>query len=153
MKVPKFVLNKTNFDNYKSCDLYTKLFLEVSGLRKIEVLNYAPTSIVQHIEQNATTLKTFVDLCKWKNYNVWVIQKTVCYHIGTDVPTHIIDNDKVIPWSGQEYSSHYHVTHPLYALSHYKLDDLKQIANKLNIPISKTKKQIYSDIESFIKID
>jgi len=150
MRTSKFVLNKSNFDNCKSCDLYTQLFLEISGMRKIEVLTYAPTSIVQNIEHGTTTLKTLVDLCKWKKCNIWIIRKSVCYLIGVNPPSHIVDNEKIIPWADQDYSSLYHVSQPLYALSHYKLDDLKQIALKLNIPISKTKKQIYSDIESFI---
>lgn len=153
MRIPKFVLNKSNFDNYKSCDLYTQLFLDLTEMRKIDVLTYAPTSIVQHIEHDTTTLKTLVDLCKWKKCNVWIIKDFVCYPIGYQTPTHIIENQKVVPYESQTYETHYHVKQPLYALSHYKLDELRTIAKQLHIPVSKTKKQIYSDIESIIKID
>lgn len=153
MKVPKFVLNKSNFDNYMYCDAYTKCFLEMTGLRKITILNSAPPSIVHVIETNTTTLKTLMELCKWKKCNVWIINDHVCYPIGNSPPTHIIENNTVISWEGQLYETHYHVTKPLYALSHYKLDELRAIANQLHIPVSKTKKQIYSDIQSIIKID
>ena len=153
MKVTKFVLNKSNFDNYLYCDPYTKSFLELSGLRKINILNSAPTSIVHTIESNKTTLKTLIDLCKWKKCNVWIIKDHMCYPIGNHPPTHIFENNTVLPWEGQIYADHYHITKPLYALSHYKLDELKSIANQLHIPVSKTKKQIYSDIQTIIKID
>jgi hypothetical protein len=153
MTISKFVLNKINFDNYKLCDLYTSCFMQLVSMSKISILTHAPASIVSVIQSNNTTFKTLVDLCKWKRCNVWIIRNSICYHIGENPPTHIIDGSTILPWSGQEYISHYHVTQPLYALSHYKVEDLKQIAMKLNIPISKTKKQLYSDIESFIKID
>jgi hypothetical protein len=153
MKVSKFVLNKSNFDNYLHCDTYTKSFLELTGLRKVNVLICAPTSIVNAIETNTTTLKTLIELCKWKKCNVWVIKEHICYPVGSHPPTHIIENNRVIPWEGQTYETHYHVTKPLYALSHYKLDELKTMAKQLHIPVSKTKKEIYSDIQTIIKID
>ena len=152
MKVTKFVLNKSNFDNYMYCDPYTKCFLEITGLRKINILNIAPTSIVQSIETNETTLKTLMDLCKWKKCNVWIIKDHICYPIGNDPPTHIVENNTVFPWEGQMYETHYHLTKPLYALSHYKLDELRAIAKQLHIPVSKTKKQIYSDIQTIINV-
>jgi hypothetical protein len=152
MKISKFVLNKSNFDNYKSCDSYTKCFLEITGLRKIHVLTNAPSYIVHAIETNTTNLKTLIDLCKWKKCNVWIIKDYICYPFGSN-PTHIIENNTVIPWENQTYPNHYHATRPLYALSHYKLDELRSIAQQLHIPISKTKKQIYNDIQMIIKID
>jgi hypothetical protein len=152
MKVPKFVLNKSNFDNYLYCDPYTNSFLEVTGLRKINILITAPTSIVHAIESNTTTLKTLIDLCKWKKCNVWIIKDHICYPIGNDPPTHIVENNTVLRWDGQPYENHYHVTRPLYALSHYKLDELRAIAKQLHIPVSKTKKQIYSDIQTIINV-
>ena len=152
MKISKFVLNKSNFDNYKSCDSYIKCFLEITGLRKIHVLTTAPRYIVHSIETNTPTIKTLIDLCKWKKCNVWIIKDYICYPIGNS-PSHIIENNTVLPWENQTYPNHYHVTRPLYALSHYKLDELRGIAQRLHIPVSKTKKQIYSDIQMIIKID
>jgi hypothetical protein len=149
MKISKFVLNKINFENYKLRDKYLDCFMNLTSITKIDILANAPRSIVQDIESNTITLNTFIQLCKWKKCNVWVLDKCV-YPIGTYPPTHIIDNNEIIPWEGQEYLEYYHATHPLYALSHYKLKDLQDIASKLNIPISKTKKQIYSDIQSNI---
>ena len=153
MTISKFVLNKINFDNYKMCDPYTSCFMHMTGLTKIHILNHAPKSITTKIETNTTTLTTLIKLCKWKKCNVWILHNNVCHPIGNYPPTHIIDQCTVIPWNNQEYKEYYHTTKPLYALSHYKLDDLKTIAMKLKIPIAKTKKEIYSDIESFIKID
>lgn len=153
MKISKFVLNKSNFDNYKSCDPYTKCFLEITGLRKINILTVAPKSIVHTIETNTTTLKTFIELCRWKKCNIWIIKDYLCYPMGTHPPTHVVENNTVIPWEGQLYENHYHLSKPLYALSYYKLDELKMIAAQLHIPVSKTKKQIYSDIQTIIKID
>lgn len=153
MKVSKFVLNKSNFENYFFCDPYTKCFLNITGMRKIHVMHLAPKCIVDAIESNKTSLKTLIDLCKWKKCNVWIIHNYICYPIGLSPPTHIIENNIIIPWEGQTYDTHYHVSHPLYALSHYKLDELRAIASQLHIPVSKTKKQIYSDIQTIIKID
>jgi hypothetical protein len=153
MKIPKFVLNKSNFDNYLYCDPYTKCFLELTGLRKVHILSTAPTTIVQAIESNNTTLKTFIDLCKWKKCSVWIIKDYLCYPIGNHPPTHVVVNNTLIPWDGQPYENYYHVTKPLYALSHYKLDELKSIAKQMHIPVAKTKKEIYSDIQTIIKID
>ena len=149
MKISKLVLNKTNFDNYKLRDKYIECFMSITSIHKIDILANAPKKIVEDIESNTITLSTFIELCKWKKCNLWVIDKCV-YPIGSYPPTHIIDNYEIIPWEGQEYMEYYHATHPLYALSHYKLKDLQEIAIKLNIPVSKTKKQLYSDIQSNI---
>jgi len=149
MKISKFVLNKINFDNYKLHNKFVDSFINLTSTTKIDILANAPRKIVQDIELNAVTLNTFIQLCKWKKCNIWVIDRCV-YPIGNYPPTHVIDNDQLIPWEGQLYDKYYHATHPLYALSHYKLKDLQDIANKLNIPVSKTKKQIYSDIQSNI---
>ena len=153
MKISKFILNKINFDNYKLCDTHTQCFMNITSLTKINILKNAPKSITSIIESNNTTITTFIKLCKWKKCNVWVLHNNVCHPIGEYPPTHIVDNCTIIPWNNQEYKEYYHTVKPLYALSHYKLNDLKTIATQLNIPIAKTKKQIYSDIESFIKID
>ena len=148
MKISKFVLNKINFDNYKLRDPYLDCFINLTSTTKIDILANAPKTIVDDIE-STITLNTFIRLCRWKKCNVWVVDNCI-YRIGSYPPTHIIDNHQIIPWEGQEYLEYYHVTHPLYALSHYKLKDLQDIAIKLTIQVSKTKKQIYSDIQSNI---
>jgi hypothetical protein len=144
-----FVLNKINFDTYKSSDLYTSCFMKIVPIRKIQLLHESPYFISNDIQQNNVTMTTLFRLCKWKKCNVWIIINYICYHIGDFPPTHVIENNKVLNWNPDlSYSNHYHIIHPMYALSHYKVNELREIAYKLHISVeNKTKQQLYKNIQ------
>jgi hypothetical protein len=70
------------------------------------------------------------------------------FQYGTN-PTHMIRNCVVEHMSDL---SDYFIVYPLYALSHYSLPELKKMAIQLQLPLSKTRKQIYEDIQKEIQI-
>ena len=148
MNLSKFVLNKINFESNKLHHPYLDLFQQLVPIQKNSILHDAPHKIRKYIS-NEITLRTFIQLCIWKQCNIWIIHNNICFHIGSFPPTHIIDQTIQL-WSNQ-LDTYQHVIYPMYAISHYKIEELKTIATNLDIPISKTKKQLYSDI--ILKID
>ena len=146
MNLSKFVLNKTNFDCYRTTDFYTDCFIKLFPCRKIQLVYSTPFQISQDILHNTTTISTLLYLCKLNKLNVWIVHENQCIHVGVYPPTHIIDKLTILKWEGQSYESCYHDISPMYALSHYSVIDLRKIATQLKIPISKTKKEIYNDI-------
>jgi hypothetical protein len=145
MNLSKFVLNKTNFDYYKTHDPVVDCFLQLSSCRKGQLLYSVPYVLAQDL-LHTTTISTLVQLCKHKKLNVWILHENQCIHVGTYPPTHVVDNLTLVKWTGQTYDTYYHNILPLYALSHYKKEELCKLAKMLNIPISKTKIQLYNDI-------
>jgi hypothetical protein len=146
MNLSKFVLNKTNFDCYKSSDPIMDCFVQLSSCRKVQIMYSVPFQLYHDILHNKTTISTLVQLCKHKQLNVWILHESQCIHVGTYPPTHVVDHLTILKWEGQTYDNYYHNILPLYALSHYKKEELCKIAKALNIPISKTKNQLYNDI-------
>jgi hypothetical protein len=145
MNLSKFVLNKTNFECYRTEDPFTNCFIKLVPCRKINLVYSTPFQIAQDILHNRSTISTLLYLCKSNKLNIWIVHENQCIHVGAHPPTHIVDNLTILKWEGQSYDTCYH-DGPLYALSHYSVPDLRKIAIQLNIPISKTKKQIYNDI-------
>jgi len=148
MNLSKFVLNKINFESTKLNHSYLDLFQQLVPIKKNSIVHDSTYKIRKDI--NNITLKTFIQLCIWKKCNLWIIHNHICFHIGTFPPTHIVDQT-ILPWSNQLYDMYQHVVYPMYAISHYKVEELKIIATNLDIPISKNKKQLYADI--ILKID
>jgi hypothetical protein len=149
MKTSPFVLNKVNFDTYTSNDVYTSCFMKIVPIRRLQLVHDTPYSISNDIQQHKTSLSTLIRLCKWKRCNVWIVTETICYHIGEFPPTHVVEDNTVIEWNHQVYVNHYHILHPMYALSHYKLNDLRTIALSMKMPIEKkTKQHLYEEIQS-----
>ena len=146
MNLSKFVLNKTNFDYYKTHDPVADCLSQLSSCGKGQLLYSVPYALAQDLLHNTTTPSTLVRLCKYKQLNVWILHESQCVHVGTYPPTHIVDQLTLVKWKGQTYDTYYHNILPLYALSHYKKEELCTIARALNIPISKTKNQLYNDI-------
>ena len=146
MNLSKFVLNKTNFECYRTEDPFINCFIQLVPCRKINVVYSTPFQISQDILHNRSSISTLLYLCKSNKLNVWIVHDNQCIHVGIHPPTHIIDNLNILKWEGQSYDMCYHDMGPLYALSHYSVADLRKIATQLKIPISKTKKQIYNDI-------
>jgi hypothetical protein len=149
MNLSKFVLNKINFESTKIHHSYLDLFQQLVPIQKNSIVHDSPHKIRNDIG-NDITLRTFIQLCIWKNCNVWIIHNHICFHIGTFPPTHVVEKT-ILPWSNQLYDNHHHVVYPMHAISHYKVEELKIIATNLDVPISKNKKQLYTDI--ILKID
>jgi hypothetical protein len=148
MNLSKFVLNKINFESTKLHHPYLDLFQQLVPIQKHSIVHDSPYKIRK--DMGNITLRTFIQLCIWKNCNVWIIHNHICFHIGTFPPTHIVEQT-ILPWSNQLYEQYHHVVYPLHAVSHYKVEELKIIATNLDVPISKNKKQLYADI--ILKID
>lgn len=75
----------------------------------------------------------------------WLIVGRSCYHYGE--PTYIIHNN-VVHTDKTWYDGFFHIENvkkPLYAISHYSLPMLKDMANRLMIPIG-TKASMYESI-------
>jgi len=130
----KFVLNKTNVDQYTRPSL-TSCMMVIHPVMNPPMFTW-------------NSLQTWCDEHK---VSICIIQGNHYYQIGA-TPTHIIYNNCVEPM--KDLSTYFKV-YPLYALSHYSLPELQGIATKLQIPLSKTRKQIYEDIRKEIqyKID
>ena len=148
MNLSKFVLNKINFESTKLHHPYLDLFQQLVPIQKNSILHDSPHKLQKDIGPTIT-LRTFIQLCIWKKCNVWIIHNRICFHVGTFPPTHIVDQT-ILQWSNQLYENYQHVVYPMYAISHYKVDELKVIATNLDIPIT-NKKQLYADI--ILKID
>ena len=88
------------------------------------------------------------NICQKYNISICVVRNHHYFQYGTN-PTHIICDCVVEPMKDL---SDYFKVYPLYALSHYSLSDLKNMATQLRIPLSKTRKQIYEDIQKEIQI-
>ena len=76
----------------------------------------------------------------------WLIVGRVCYHYGE--PAYIIHNNVVLTNVARKYDGFFHVENvkkPLYAISHYSLCELKEMAEKLMIPVG-TKTLMYASI-------
>ncbi len=89
------------------------------------------------------------------NAPYWTIHGRICYHDHAD-PTYIIHN--AIPVEFTEamdwYTDYVHVypdKKTLYAMSHYSLIELKELAKKLEISTEGKKKDIYERIQNEFK--
>ena len=98
-----------------------------------------------------------MEKCKERigNAPYWTIHGRICYHDYAD-PTYIIHN--AIPVEAIEardwYTDYVHVypdKKTLYAMSHYSLTELKELAKKLDISTEGKKKDIYERIQNEFK--
>ena len=76
----------------------------------------------------------------------WKIRGRICYHFGDP---HFIEHNHVILHTPADYDDYYHFK-PLYAVSHYSLAELKDIATRLCLPHGK-KQVMYDSISDYIK--
>jgi hypothetical protein len=81
----------------------------------------------------------------------WQIRGKVCYHHHEN-PEYVIHNH--IPLRPMDYHNNYfHVTNikkPLYAMSHYTIDELRAISMQLGITPNGTKLKIYNVIYGYM---
>ena len=83
----------------------------------------------------------------------WIVDGRFCYKAPD--PKFIIHNHVVVEATDdakKRYESYFHATKkPLYAMSHYTLADLKDVATRLELPTEGTKKSLYTSIEERIQ--
>lgn len=124
----KFVFNKTNFDRYTTPNLSSCI------------------ALIHPFISTIVTLENIESICTQYNISLCLIRNHHYFQFGKN-PTHIIRNFKVeLMHDLSEFK-----VYPLYSLSHYSLPELRNIATTLQIPISKTRKQIYEDIQQEIQ--
>lgn len=109
-------------------------------------------------EENISFLKNLtLEKCKEHigNAPYWTIYGRICYHDHAE-PTYIIHHS--IPIEAIEakdwYTDYVHVypdKKTLYAMSHYSLTELKELAQKLEVSIEGKKKDIYERIQNEFK--
>ena len=87
------------------------------------------------------------------NESYWIVDGRFCYK--SPDPTFIIHNHVVVEATEdakKRYESYFQVTKkPLYAMSHYTLAELKDMATRLELPIEGTKKSLYTSLEERIQ--
>jgi hypothetical protein len=159
-------LNNKNiaFENQLKINLIT----EIRGKREM-LKNYKIpiTRIESSLMEKKISIQTLLYLCKIYNFNI-------CYINDRVFNCHIIDENKEVPMislkkneysydliSYEEYSNRindlYEIENlekPLKSITSYKLDELKQIYNKLNLnPINSsekiTKSKLYEEIYKY----
>jgi len=105
-------------------------------------------SIVPNTYIHDLSYSTLPIICEKHNISICLVRNHHYFQYGKN-PTHIIRNCVVEPMCDL---SDYFKVYPLYALSHYSLPELKKMATQLQIPLSKTRKQLYEDIQKEIQI-
>jgi hypothetical protein len=83
----------------------------------------------------------------------WTIHGRICYHNHVE-PTYIIHNAIPVEAEKEWYKDFVHVypdKKTLYAMSHYALNELKELAEKLGVSTEGKKKDIYERIQNEFK--
>ncbi len=86
-----------------------------------------------------------IENCKKITETYWIIYGRICYHQSES--EYVIHNN-VVHTDKQLYDGYLHVDtmkRPMYAISHYTLSDLKDMANRLLLPTG-TKPEMYASI-------
>ena len=87
------------------------------------------------------------------NEPYWNVKNRVCYHYGEN-PEYILHNEVVLNTSMKYmYDSYLHVNpkKPLYCISHYTVDVLKDMCIRLNKPVG-LKQKMYDEIKKEIEL-
>ena len=85
------------------------------------------------------------------NAPYWQIYGRICYH-HDETPTYILHNNIVMN-NTTLYDDYLHITNikkPLYAITHYKLSEIQDMAKRLHLPQG-TKPEMYKQIASYIQ--
>lgn len=113
--------------------------------------------IFTYSEENVAFLKNpTMDACKARIGDAphWTIHGRICYHDHVE-PVYIIHHDIPIEAEAKEWFADYVHVYPdkktLYAMSHYSLTELKELAKKLAISEEGKKKELYERIQNEFK--
>ena len=113
--------------------------------------------IFTYSEENVAFLKNpTMDACKVRIGDAphWTVKGRICYHDHVE-PVYIIHHDIPIEAETKEWFADYVHVYPdkktLYAMSHYSLTELKELAKKLAISEEGKKKELYERIQNEFK--
>ena len=112
--------------------------------------------IFTYSEENVAFLKNpTMDACKARigDAPYWTIHGRICYHDHVE-PVYIIHNTIPIEAEKEWFADYVHVypdKKTLYAMSHYSLTELKELAKKLAISEEGKKKELYERIQNEFK--
>ena len=113
--------------------------------------------IFTYSEENVAFLKNpTMDACKARigDAPYWTVTGRICYHDHAE-PVYIIHHDIPIEAEAKEWFADYVHVYPdkktLYAMSHYSLTELKELAQKLSISEEGKKKELYERIQNEFK--
>jgi hypothetical protein len=114
-------------------------------------------SIFTWNEENVSFLKNpTMEECKKKigDAPYWTIHGRICYHDHPE-PTFIIHHVPVEATDSKEWYKDFVHVYPdkktLYAMSHYSLSELKELAQKLEVSCEGKRKDIYERIQNEFK--
>lgn len=111
----------------------------------IFVLNKTNIEFLKNVSEETS-------LAKIGNAPYWKTDGRLCIHY-TDVPQFILHHH--IPLDANQahlFDDYLHITNlkkPLYAITHYTLADLSDMATRLQIPLS-TKREMYENISKIV---
>jgi len=113
--------------------------------------------IFTYSEENVAFLKNpTMEACKARigDAPYWTVHGRICYHDHVE-PTYIIHHDIPVEAETKEWFEDYVHVYPdkktLYAMSHYSLSELKELAKKLAISEEGKKKELYERIQNEFK--
>jgi len=113
--------------------------------------------IFTYSEENVAFLKNpTMEACKARigDAPFWTVHGRICYHDHVE-PTYIIHHDIPVEAETKEWFEDYVHVYPdkktLYAMSHYSLTELKELAKKLAISEEGKKKELYERIQNEFK--
>ena len=113
--------------------------------------------IFTYSEENVAFLKNpTMEACKARigDAPFWTVHGRICYHDHVE-PTYIIHHNIPVEADTKEWFEDYVHVYPdkktLYAMSHYSLTELKELAKKLAISEEGKKKELYERIQNEFK--
>ena len=140
-------LDYINFNTYNEKQVKTKLAEEINKL-KIKKKDFIMNNLMYDFNIHLITLNA---ICVYYKINLLFVKDQIyikMFH-NEDSPILVMDNNfKFLDYTESIYDTHYEIINlekPMNCMSYYKLDELIQIAIKLQLKYEKIKKQILYD--------
>ena len=120
-------------------------------------MSWLSSMIFTYSEENVAFLKNpTMEACKARigDAPFWTVHGRICYHDHVE-PTYIIHHNVPVEAETKEWFEDYVHVYPdkktLYAMSHYSLTELKELAKKLVLSEEGKKKELYERIQNEFK--
>ena len=140
-------LDYISFNTYNEKQVKTKLAEEINKL-KIKKKDFIMDNLMYDFNIHLITLNA---ICMYYKINLLFVKDQIyikMFH-NEDSPILVMDNNfKFLDYNESIYDTHYEIINlekPMNCMSYYKLDELIQIAIKLQLNYEKIKKQILYD--------
>jgi hypothetical protein len=140
-------LDYISFNTYNEKQVKTKLAEEINKL-KIKKKDFIMNNLMYDFNIHLITLNA---ICVYYKINLLFVKDQIyikMFH-NEDSPILVMDNNfKFLDYTESIYDTHYEIINlekPMNCMSYYKLDELIQIAIKLQLNYEKIKKQILYD--------